>query len=81
MKTRSDITNLDVREIQCPSCMHTVTPAGGEACPACKEDVSLLLALRKVIDSLCPVQSDRADNVSDAMGGPTRRPVEATGGE
>lgn len=81
MHTTTDIVARRLEAIQCPSCLQTVTPSIGGACPICQEDVSILLALRKVIDSLCPVQSDRADNVSDAMGGPTRRPVESTGGD
>lgn len=85
MHTTTDIVALRMGAIQCPSCLQTVTPSIDDACPTCKEDLSILLALRKVIDSLLPLQSDRADNVadnvSDDMGGPTGRPVESTGGD
>lgn len=43
---------LNAREIECPSCRQTVSPIREGVCPVCGEGLSLLLALRKVIDRL-----------------------------
>ena len=65
VQTTSDTAGRNVQAIECPSCRQTVMPTNGSACPECEEDLSILLALRKVIDRLSSGAHDFDDAVSE----------------
>lgn len=66
MPTHDGVIDHSLRAIQCPSCLQMVSPAAGDACPMCCEDLSVLLALCSVIGRLSSSQLAVADT-SDSV--------------